>query len=75
MSSYEDSKCESEFINLEEDNSSENYSKKGGKKSYNSKGGKWTEEEDELLRKTIESHGAKNWKKICSFIPGRTSTQ
>lgn len=75
MSSQEESKTLIEHTNQEGDDSSETNSKKGEKRSFNSKGGKWTENEDELLRKTIESHGAKNWKKICSFIPGRTSTQ
>lgn len=40
-----------------------------------SKNNKWTEEEDKALREIIDTHGAKNWKKICSFMPGRTSTQ
>lgn len=39
------------------------------------KGIKWTEEEDDLLRDVVDKYGAKNWKKICRFIPGRTSTQ
>lgn len=41
----------------------------------NGKGIKWSEEEDDLLRDVVEKYGAKNWKKICRFIPGRTSTQ
>jgi len=35
----------------------------------------WTEEEDELLRITIEKHHGKNWKKIASCLDGRSHTQ
>ncbi len=35
----------------------------------------WTDEEDELLRRAVESHGEKNWKKIAESVPGRNHTQ
>jgi len=35
----------------------------------------WTPEEDELLRKVVEKHGARNWKKVASYIKDRTDVQ
>jgi hypothetical protein len=40
-----------------------------------SKSGKWESEEDELLREAVEKHGAKQWRIISDFVPGRTSIQ
>mmetsp|Transcript_24177 Transcript_24177/g.27887 ORF Transcript_24177/g.27887 Transcript_24177/m.27887 type:complete len:132 (-) Transcript_24177:1058-1453(-) len=40
-----------------------------------SKSGKWNPEEDEMLRCAVEQHGAKQWRKIAEFVPGRTSIQ
>jgi hypothetical protein len=37
--------------------------------------GKWTEEEDDLLRRAVREHGGKNWKKIASCLPGRSDVQ
>jgi len=37
--------------------------------------GKWTQEEDELLRKYVPQFGEKQWRKISEKIPGRTSIQ
>jgi myb proto-oncogene protein len=37
--------------------------------------GKWTEEEDELLRKAVSDFGGKSWKKIAGRLPGRTDVQ
>jgi len=37
--------------------------------------GKWTEAEDELLRKTVHEHDGKNWKSIAKCLPGRTDVQ
>ncbi|KAL8459067.1 hypothetical protein ACS0TY_036513 [Phlomoides rotata] len=34
--------------------------------------GPWSHEEDELLRKLVERHGAKNWTLISMSIPGRS---
>lgn len=34
--------------------------------------GPWSPEEDELLRKLVERHGARNWSIICKSIPGRS---
>jgi len=35
----------------------------------------WTEEEDDMLQKAVEQYGAKNWKTIAAFVPGRTHVQ
>lgn len=35
----------------------------------------WKTEEDKLLRQAVERLGAKNWKKICEHVPGRTASQ
>ena len=40
-----------------------------------SKSGKWEEREDELLRQAVQQHGAKQWRLIAEFVPGRTSIQ
>jgi myb proto-oncogene protein len=37
--------------------------------------GKWTEGEDMKLKDGVLEHGAKNWKKIAAFVPGRTKNQ
>lgn len=37
--------------------------------------GKWSEEEDNLLRKAVEECGGKNWKKIASCLKGRSDVQ
>lgn len=37
--------------------------------------GKWTEEEDELLRRAVKEFGGKNWKKISSRLQGRSDVQ
>lgn len=37
--------------------------------------GKWTEEEDEKLRVSVEELDGKNWKKIAEKLPGRTDVQ
>lgn len=37
--------------------------------------GKWTEEEDELLRRAVREHGGKNWKKIACCLEGRSDVQ
>ncbi|KAL7119042.1 hypothetical protein ACP275_02G038400 [Erythranthe tilingii] len=34
--------------------------------------GPWSTEEDELLKKLVERHGARNWSLICRSIPGRS---
>ncbi|KAH9301683.1 hypothetical protein KI387_013266, partial [Taxus chinensis] len=39
-----------------------------------SKGG-WTPEEDEILRRAVQSYKGKNWKKIAEFFPDRTDVQ
>jgi len=36
---------------------------------------KWTEEEDELLRKAVELNVSKNWKTIAKSVPGRNEQQ
>ena len=35
----------------------------------------WTPEEDERLEQLVEEYGARNWKKIASFLPERTDVQ
>mmetsp|Transcript_5518 Transcript_5518/g.10368 ORF Transcript_5518/g.10368 Transcript_5518/m.10368 type:complete len:510 (+) Transcript_5518:274-1803(+) len=35
----------------------------------------WTSEEDELLRRSVELNGEKNWKRISESVPGRNHTQ
>jgi hypothetical protein len=37
--------------------------------------GKWSEEEDELLRRAVKEFGGKNWKKIAARLEGRTDVQ
>eukprot|EP00934_Nitzschia_sp_Nitz4_P007471 Nitzschia sp. Nitz4//scaffold315_size20666//16608//18155//NITZ4_008644-RA/size20666-processed-gene-0.6-mRNA-1//-1//CDS//3329547495//7461//frame0 len=37
--------------------------------------GKWTESEDELLRRAVEDFQGKSWKKIASRLSGRTDVQ
>lgn len=37
--------------------------------------GKWTEEEDDLLRKAVADFGGKSWKKIAQRLTGRTDVQ
>jgi hypothetical protein len=37
--------------------------------------GKWTEEEDDLLRRAVSDFGGKSWKKIASRLAGRTDVQ
>jgi hypothetical protein len=39
------------------------------------KGQKWEPEEDELLRKAIQTSGEKKWRVIAKQVPGRTSVQ
>lgn len=35
----------------------------------------WTPQEDEKLKQLVEQYGAKNWKKIASFLDDRTDVQ
>lgn len=37
--------------------------------------GNWTLEEDDILRKAVETYNGKNWKKIAECFPGRTDVQ
>jgi hypothetical protein len=37
--------------------------------------GKWSEEEDEILRKAVSEQGGKNWKKIAAQLRGRSDVQ
>ncbi|EYU35744.1 hypothetical protein MIMGU_mgv1a022052mg, partial [Erythranthe guttata] len=34
--------------------------------------GPWSTKEDELLKKLVERHSARNWSLICWSIPGRS---
>jgi myb proto-oncogene protein len=40
-----------------------------------SKSGKWEPEEDKLLQDAVDKYGARTWRKIAEFVPGRTSIQ
>ncbi|KAH0787516.1 Myb-like DNA-binding domain containing protein [Histomonas meleagridis] len=40
-----------------------------------SKKTKWTPEEDDLLRKSVEIHGNKNWTAVSTLVPGRNPKQ
>ena len=40
--------------------------------SWTGSRGKWTDEEDEILRKAVQEHSGKNWKKISNLLEGRT---
>lgn len=37
--------------------------------------GKWTEQEDEILRRAVREHAGKNWKKIACRLQGRSDVQ
>ncbi|PAN16651.1 hypothetical protein PAHAL_3G074900 [Panicum hallii] len=37
--------------------------------------GNWTAEQDDILRKAVETYKGKNWKKIAESFPGRTDVQ
>jgi len=37
--------------------------------------GKWTEEEDDLLRRAVNEFGGRSWKKIAMRLNGRTDVQ
>ena len=37
--------------------------------------GKWTPDEDQKLRQSVELNNAKNWKRIAKSLPGRTDVQ
>lgn len=37
--------------------------------------GKWSEDEDEVLKRAVKDYGGKNWKKIASRLVGRTDVQ
>lgn len=39
------------------------------------KHGKWSETEDELLRKAVAYYGEKQWRLISNHVPGRTPIQ
>ena len=39
------------------------------------KRGKWTEDEDDLLRRSVEYYGEKNWRLISQHVSGRTPIQ
>jgi hypothetical protein len=37
--------------------------------------GKWTPDEDDKLKDTVERHGGKNWDEITALVPGRSQKQ
>ena len=36
---------------------------------------RWTQEEDDRLKKIVDKKGAKNWERIAKYIPGRNAKQ
>ncbi|KAL9646484.1 hypothetical protein ABK040_006478 [Willaertia magna] len=56
------------------DKKSQNTIRRTGPVRRSKKGG-WSEEEDELLKKAVQIHGGKNWKKIAEMLNNRTSVQ
>ncbi|GBG25594.1 Transcription factor MYB3R-5 [Hondaea fermentalgiana] len=38
-------------------------------------GAKWTNEQDEALRRSVEQHNGTGWKNIAKFVPGRDHVQ
>lgn len=48
--------------------------KVGGPTRKSAKGG-WTLEEDELLRRAVQAHDGKNWKRIADYFTDRTDVQ
>lgn len=40
-----------------------------------STGRRWTPEQDEALRKSVEMYGQRNWKAIAALVPGRNHAQ
>ncbi|XP_022096368.1 myb-related protein B-like isoform X2 [Acanthaster planci] len=44
-----------------------------GKKHINR--GRWTKDEDETLRRVIETYGSEDWKHVASFFPDRSEMQ
>jgi hypothetical protein len=36
---------------------------------------KWTPEEDELLKQSVEANDGKNWKIVAAGVPGRNHVQ
>lgn len=73
---YDDDEDEDEDNN-ERDYSSTPISTVDGEMSPRRSGsrGKWTPEEDEILKKAVEKHGGRNWKKISDLLDGRTDVQ
>ncbi|XP_062572111.1 uncharacterized protein LOC134234064 [Saccostrea cucullata] len=41
----------------------------------NTKRGRWTLQEDCLLMTAVQMHGAKNWRLVQEYVPGRTALQ
>jgi len=37
--------------------------------------GRWTKQEDNILKEAVRVYGAKNWKLIAEYVPGRTDVQ
>jgi len=37
--------------------------------------GPWTQEEDEILSRMVQMHGAENWSQIANYLPGRIGKQ
>jgi hypothetical protein len=75
MEDEEDAKFCIDFGVFDDEDSINSNSKTNSYKQNSGVVSKWSDEEDDRLRKTIGLLGAKNWKKISSRITGRTSTQ
>ncbi|KAH0795676.1 Myb-like DNA-binding domain containing protein [Histomonas meleagridis] len=45
------------------------------KKTHEPQKVRWTEEEDEMLRRSVQKHGPTNWKRIAEELPNRNGKQ
>jgi hypothetical protein len=41
----------------------------------NGRSGAWAEDEDNMLKHAVRTHGGKNWPAISALVPGRTNSQ
>jgi myb proto-oncogene protein len=76
MDDDEEDDIDDEDIDDEDDEEMNGSKRKFPTKSYRRASmGKWSEDEDELLRKAVKEFGGKNWKQIASKLRGRTDVQ
>ncbi|XP_071795707.1 myb-related protein A-like [Asterias amurensis] len=70
-SSYDSDSSDEDGTDQEYDSFSQN--DPNGKKLINR--GRWSKDEDETLRQTIDKYGSEDWKYIASFFPDRSEMQ